>query len=97
LLHGRPGAVYHVGGGTELTNIDLTHRLLEAMGAGPDRIERVPDRRAHDRRYSLDSSRSKAELGYVPRTSFDSGLAETIQWYRDNHSWWEPLKVASER
>ena len=93
LLRGRSGAVYHVGGGTEPTNLELTNRLLEAMGAGPDRIEQVQDRRGHDRRYALDSSRAEAELGYVPRTPFESGLAETVQWYRDNRPWWELLKA----
>ena len=63
------------------------------MGAGPDRIEQVQDRRGHDRRYALDSSRGEAELGYVPRTPFESGLAETVQWYRDNRPWWELLKA----
>lgn len=89
---GRAGEIYNIGGGTELTNYDLTHRLLAAVGAGEDMIERVADRKGHDRRYSVDWSKINAELGYAPRHSFDEGLAETVAWYRDNRPWWEPIK-----
>ncbi len=93
VLHqGRAGEAYHVGGGTELTNTELTARLLEACGAGWDMIEHVPDRQGHDRRYSLDISKIRGELGYEPKVGFDEGLAMTIQWYRDNRAWWEPLR-----
>jgi dTDP-glucose 4,6-dehydratase len=92
VLHsGRAGEVYHIGGGTELTNKELTARLLEACGAGWDRVDPVPDRKGHDRRYSLDITKI-SELGYRPTYTFDEGLAETIAWYRDNRAWWEPLK-----
>ncbi|MEU3254182.1 dTDP-glucose 4,6-dehydratase [Streptomyces sp. NPDC006997] len=89
---GRPGEVYHIGGGTELTNRDLTALLLEACGADWDRVEYVTDRKGHDLRYSVDWSKARAELGYRPRHDFTAGLAETVAWYRDNRSWWEPLK-----
>jgi dTDP-glucose 4,6-dehydratase len=93
VLHrGRAGETYHVGGGTELTNTQLTTRLLAACGAGPEMIEPVPDRQGHDRRYSLDISKIRRELGYEPQVKFDEGLAMTVQWYRDNRSWWEPLR-----
>jgi dTDP-glucose 4,6-dehydratase len=92
LNRGRGGEVYHVGGGTELTNTQLTARLLDACGAGPDMIEYVPDRQGHDQRYSLDISKIRRELGYEPQVPFDKGLAMTVQWYRDNRSWWEPLR-----
>ncbi|MFI0939097.1 dTDP-glucose 4,6-dehydratase [Streptomyces sp. NPDC021020] len=92
LHHGRPGEVYHIGGGTELTNRELTGRLLTACGAGWEMVEHVEDRKGHDRRYSLDIGKIRAELGYEPRTGFDAGLADTVAWYRDNRSWWEPLK-----
>lgn len=93
VLHrGRAGQVYHVGGGTELTNLELTGRLLEACGAGWDMVEFVPDRQGHDRRYSLDIENTRRELGYEPQVRFDDGLARTVQWYRDNRSWWEPLR-----
>ncbi|GAA3003359.1 dTDP-glucose 4,6-dehydratase [Streptosporangium longisporum] len=85
---GEPGEVYHIAGTAELTNLELTERLLEALGAGWDMVERVADRKGHDRRYSLDDSRLRA-LGYRPRTAFTDGLAETVRWYADNPSWWK--------
>ena len=88
---GRAGEVYNIGGGTELTNRELTERLLDALGAGPDRVEHVPDRPGHDRRYSVDWSKIRDELGYAPRVPFDEGLAGTVAWYRDNRDWWEVL------
>ncbi|WP_399945357.1 dTDP-glucose 4,6-dehydratase [Streptomyces sp. BBFR25] len=89
---GRSGEVYNIGGGTELTNRDLTGLLLDACGAGPDRIVRVEDRKGHDLRYALDWSKAREELGYRPRRDFATGLAETVDWYRDHRAWWEPLK-----
>ncbi|MEU1845028.1 dTDP-glucose 4,6-dehydratase [Micromonospora sediminicola] len=92
---GRAGEVYHIGGGTELTNRDLTARLLAACGAGWDRVVPVTDRKGHDRRYSLDITKISTELGYAPSIDLDRGLAETVRWYRDNRAWWEPLKTAT--
>ena len=89
---GRDGEVYNIGGGTELTNVDLTHRLLAAVGKGEDMIERVADRLGHDRRYSVDWRKIADELGYAPRTSFEDGLAATVRWYTEHRAWWEPLK-----
>jgi dTDP-glucose 4,6-dehydratase len=89
---GRPGEIYNIGGGTELTNLELTERLLAAFGAGDEMVERVEDRKAHDRRYSVDISKITSELGYRPLMSFDEGLAGTIEWYRSNRAWWEPLR-----
>ncbi|WP_410607747.1 dTDP-glucose 4,6-dehydratase [Amycolatopsis sp. lyj-109] len=88
---GRPGEIYNIGGGTELTNRSLTEKLLEAVGAGWDSVEPVEDRKGHDRRYSVDITKIGEELGYAPRVSFEDGLAETVAWYRDNRAWWEPL------
>ncbi|MEV4525860.1 dTDP-glucose 4,6-dehydratase [Streptosporangium sp. NPDC049304] len=85
---GEPGEVYHIAGTAELSNIELTARLLEACGAGWDMVERVPDRKGHDRRYSLDDSRLRA-LGYRPSVPFERGLAETVRWYEENPGWWE--------
>jgi dTDP-glucose 4,6-dehydratase len=96
LRHGRAGEVYHVGGGTELSNRELTARLLAACGAGWDQVEQVPDRKGHDLRYSLDIGRIREELGYAPQVGFDEGLAATVSWYRDNRDWWEPLKARAE-
>ena len=92
---GRPGEVYNIGGGTELTNADLTRRLVAAVGADESMIEHVADRKGHDRRYSVDWSKIATELGYAPRTSFDDGLAATVAWYTEHRAWWEPLKAGS--
>ena len=90
---GRPGEIYNIGGGTELTNRRLTELLLAACGAGWDSVEHVPDRMGHDLRYSLDDGKARRELGYRPRHDFARGLETTIAWYRDNRAWWEPLKA----
>ncbi|WP_033293271.1 dTDP-glucose 4,6-dehydratase [Amycolatopsis jejuensis] len=89
---GRPGEIYNIGGGTELTNRELTERLLAAVGKGWEMVEPVADRKAHDRRYSVDIAKISGELGYAPRVSFEDGLADTVRWYTDNRAWWEPLK-----
>jgi dTDP-glucose 4,6-dehydratase len=93
LTGGRPGEVYNIGGGTELTNKELTARLLEATGAGWDRVEQVPDRLGHDQRYSVDITKIRTELGYEPAVPFEQGLADTVEWYRTHRGWWEPLKA----
>jgi dTDP-glucose 4,6-dehydratase len=93
LERGRAGEVYNIGGGVEMPNRELTERLLAACGRDLDSfVEYVEDRKGHDRRYSLDDTKIRDELGYEPQTSFDEGLAATVQWYRDNESWWRPLK-----
>ncbi|WP_282700625.1 dTDP-glucose 4,6-dehydratase [Streptomyces sp. CC219B] len=89
---GRPGEVYNIGGGTELSNRELTGMLLDACGADWDRVTRVPDRKGHDLRYSVDWTKARTELGYRPRHDFRTGLAETVDWYRKHRAWWEPLK-----
>ncbi|TKA13236.1 dTDP-glucose 4,6-dehydratase [Actinacidiphila oryziradicis] len=89
---GRAGEVYNIGGGTELSNKELTDLLLKACGADWDSVEYVEDRKGHDRRYSVDCTKIGTELGYTPRKDFATGLAETVAWYRDNRPWWEPLK-----
>jgi dTDP-glucose 4,6-dehydratase len=94
---GRAGEVYNIGGGTELSNKELTGLLLEACGADWDRVERVEDRKGHDLRYSVDWSKIHDELGYTPKHDFATGLADTVAWYRDNRAWWEPLKARVER
>ncbi len=91
LEKGAPGEVYNIGGGTELTNKELTERLLEACGATWDSVEYVTDRKGHDRRYSVDITKIRG-LGYEPRVDFSTGLADVVQWYRDNEDWWRPLK-----
>ncbi|MET1075733.1 MAG: dTDP-glucose 4,6-dehydratase [Umezawaea sp.] len=90
---GRAGEVYNIGGGTELTNRELTGLLLDAMGADWSSVEAVADRTGHDRRYSVDITKISTELGYAPRVDFAEGLASTVKWYRDNRPWWEKLKA----
>lgn len=90
---GRAGEAYNIGGGTELSNRELTSLLLEACGADWDSaVEFVADRKGHDRRYSVDCGKLRTELGYEPRKDFATGLAETVTWYRENRDWWEPVK-----
>ena len=92
---GEPGAAYNIGGGVELTNRQLTERILEHMGRAWDEwVDYVPDRLGHDRRYSVDDSRLR-ELGYAPTRSFDEAIDATIAWYRDHPQWWRPLKGAA--
>jgi dTDP-glucose 4,6-dehydratase len=85
---GEPGEIYHVAGTAELTNLQITQLLLDAMDADGSSVERVPDRKGHDRRYSLDDSKLRA-LGYAPAVTFSEGLSETVRWYQDNPSWWK--------
>jgi len=89
---GRAGEIYNIGGGTELTNEELTTRLLDLCGYSDSMIEPTTDRLGHDRRYSVNWSKIKNELGYEPQMSFDEGLAYTVKWYHDNEAWWRPLK-----
>jgi dTDP-glucose 4,6-dehydratase len=97
LAGGRAGHVYHIGGGVELTNRQLAGRLLAACDMSWDHVEHVEDRKGHDRRYSLDSTKIASELGYRPRVDFDRGLADTVRWYATNRRWWEPLRGTSRR
>jgi len=92
LMNGRSGEVYNIGGGRELTNNEITSQILEAMGADESSIEYVEDRKGHDFRYSVDWTKINRELGYEPQVKFEDGLRATIQWYRENESWWKPLK-----
>ncbi len=88
LRSGVSGSIYNVGAGNEITNLDLTGRLLSLCGADESSIEYVEDRLGHDRRYSVDTGRIEA-LGWEPQRGFDEGLAETVAWYRDNPGWWD--------
>jgi dTDP-glucose 4,6-dehydratase len=92
LESGRAGEIYNIGGGTELTNRELTQRILELCGADESMVEPVADRLGHDRRYSVDWGKIRVEMGYQPRVDFDEGLAETVGWYRLHEEWWRPLK-----
>jgi dTDP-glucose 4,6-dehydratase len=90
---GRSGEVYNIGGGTELTNRELTSLLLSTFKVGDEMIQPVADRLGHDRRYSVDWSKINNELGYQPTKSLESNIAEIADWYRSHESWWRPLKA----
>jgi dTDP-glucose 4,6-dehydratase len=89
--HGVNGEVYNIGGGNEVRNLDLTHRILALLDRPADLIRRVPDRPGHDRRYCLDTGKLRA-LGWSPTVAFDEGLAAAVAWYRDQEWWWRPIK-----
>jgi dTDP-glucose 4,6-dehydratase len=92
LTKGRAGEIYNIGGGTELTNIALTDKILNLMGRDESSIIYVEDRKGHDIRYSVDVSKISRELGYAPKKNWEVGLKETINWYLENEAWWRPLK-----
>jgi dTDP-glucose 4,6-dehydratase len=92
LTKGKSGEVYNIGGGTELTNVELTHKILAAMGVGEEFIQPVEDRKGHDLRYSVDITKINTELGYSPQVDFEKGLEKTINWYKNNEAWWRKHK-----
>jgi dTDP-glucose 4,6-dehydratase len=91
LFEGKPGTVYNLGGNSEMVNLDLVRMILDRLGKPHSLISFVPDRLGHDRRYAIDSAFAQRELDWKPLRSFKEGLDETIQWYTDNPSWWQPL------
>ena len=93
LRRGELGSIYNIGAGNELPNVELTHRILALLGEDESMIEPVTDRLGHDRRYSIDTGRIRA-LGWAPARQLDEALAATVEWYRANRPWWEPLKAA---
>jgi dTDP-glucose 4,6-dehydratase len=91
---GVPGETYNVGGGNEIPNIELTKRVLKLLGKPESLIRPVTDRPGHDRRYSLDCGKLRG-LGWAPVVPFEEGLRGTVEWYRENESWWRPIKEQS--
>ena len=97
LTRGRIGETYLVGADGERSNIEVLRAILRVMGRPEDEFDWVRDRPGHDRRYAIDPTKIRRELGWRPaHTDFEAGLAETIQWYRDNESWWRPAKEETE-
>lgn len=98
VLHeGRAGEIYNIGAGQERTNLEITHFILERLRKPRSLIRHVKDRPGHDRRYAVDSSKIREELGWRPETSFEEGLERTIRWYRENESWWRKIKSGAYR
>ena len=91
IQRGQAGEVYNIGGGNEVRNVDLTHRILDLTGRPASLIRPVADRLGHDRRYALDTSKLRG-LGWTPEIEFEAGLAATVDWYRANEWWWRPVK-----
>ena len=88
---GREGEVYNVGGHNERTNLEVVKTVLRELGKPESLITFVTDRPGHDRRYAIDPSKIHAELGWLPRTTFDDGIRQTVRWYLDNRKWWEHI------
>src|SRR5688572_28579691 len=97
LERGRAGTVYNFGGDAERTNLQVVRRILEVLGKGEELIQFVRDRAGHDRRYAVDSSRARAELGWAPRATFERGLEETVAWYQTHAEWWGAIKSGEYR
>jgi len=92
LEKGRAGEVYNVGGVEQKTNLEVVRTILAAVGAAESLIRFVTDRPGHDRRYAIDSSRLRAELGWRPSVDFSAGIRRTVEWYRENAGWWRRIK-----
>ena len=92
LTKGEAGNIYNIGGGTEMSNIELTRELLRLMDKDESYLDFVEDRLGHDFRYSVNHQKISRELGYAPEVTFSEGLAATLEWYQANEAWWRPLK-----
>lgn len=91
LLSGKPGEIYNISSGSEKNNLEIVRFILQSLGKDDSSLEFVEDRPGHDQRYSLDSSRLRREMGWIPRHSFEQGIVDTVRWYTDNEGWWRAL------
>jgi dTDP-glucose 4,6-dehydratase len=91
LTEGRPGEIYNIAGGNQVTNVQLVEKILQVMGKPTSLIEHVENRPGHDFRYSLDATKIMGELGWKPKRTFEQALKETVEWYLQNEEWWRPL------
>lgn len=89
---GKPGETYCLGGNNELTNLELTKKILKLIGMSAKMIEYVADRPGHDLRYAIDFSKAEKKLGWKPQIDFQEGLKKTIEWYKNNEKWWKNIK-----
>ena len=93
LRDGKPGEIYNVGGHNERTNNEIVHLIVDNLGISEDHTKYVKDRLGHDKRYAIDPTKIETELGWKPEYTFDTGIVKTIDWYKDNEDWWQPLKA----
>jgi dTDP-glucose 4,6-dehydratase len=93
LEKGKAGEAYNIGGNNEMENIRIAQKLLSLLGKDETFIRYVEDRLGHDRRYAIDASKIRRELGWTPRHDFESGIKSTVEWYQANEKWWRPLKT----
>ncbi|KKP58244.1 MAG: dTDP-glucose 4,6-dehydratase, partial [Candidatus Moranbacteria bacterium GW2011_GWF1_34_10] len=97
IREGKIGDTYCIGGGAEKTNLEITHKILELMEFDDTNIEYVPDRKGHDKRYAVDFSKIKSELAWEPSVSFEDGIKETVEWYKNNIQWLTNIKTGEYR
>ena len=97
LEKGADGGIYNIGSGHEMKNVDLARLILKTLGKPASLLTFVTDRLAHDRRYAIDSTRIREKLGWAPQVAFETGIAETIAWYRDNERWWRDIQSGAYR
>jgi dTDP-glucose 4,6-dehydratase len=97
LEKGKAGETYNIGGNSERTNLDIVTGILKQLGKSESLIQYVADRPGHDRRYAIDASKTKRELGWAPEHTFEQGLAQTVQWYVEHRAWWERVMSGAYR
>jgi dTDP-glucose 4,6-dehydratase len=97
LTKGKSGDVYNVGAENDRPNLHVVRAILKLTGRDESLLKYVPDRPGHDRRYAMNSAKIRRELGWVPRRDFETGLSETVAWYRDNRTWWERVRSGAYR